>query len=261
MKLNWFWIALLICFTCSDSAWSIPVENPQENQELLPEKVDSNTIPANKSENKSTTLGPHPQKNVHSEEISLSQSIIQETSLQGLKETIVPSKDNQNFGGDETDFYLFDQEALDAQKPSLELYQTLSPLLTPEMKKDAKKLWVETADLRENLDFSTSESGSKELILPASNKEMTLIKGEAIELSNKNLPPALSGKNKTDKVLVRELFDGIYDLIKNALLIIAGVLILGKLFSIIAKKIIRNSERKKKRKARRRRRKRRRTFA
>ncbi|MCK5649467.1 MAG: hypothetical protein KAI22_11365 [Gammaproteobacteria bacterium] len=191
-------------------------------------------------------------------------------SESSLKKKQVILKDEELTSGDETDFYLFEQEELDAQKPGLELYQTLAPMLSPELKKDAKKIWAETADFREAIDFSTKDSDSKELILQQSSKEMTLLKGKTLEeLSNKNLPPALYDKKEPDKAMVRELFDGIYDLLKNAFLIIAGILILGKTISFIVKKIIAGRERRKKRQARRHskrhskrhRKKRRRTYA
>ena len=131
-----------------------------------------------------------------------------------------------------------------------------------EMKKDAKKIWKETADFRKVIDFSRKNSDSNELTLPKSTKNVTMIEGGELEIiSNKNFSNPAYENKKPDKILIKALFDDIYDLIKNALLIIVAILIFGKLISFIVKKLIIKSEKRKKRRVRRHRRKRRHTFA
>ena len=248
----------------SSDVLAIPLDDLPHDEELLTDTSDSNVLLSNSPQKKANSVSI---KKYESQEKSLlSQSMDQDVFLQGIKEESVSPKDKQKHRDGESDFYLFEQEELDAQKPGLEIYQSLAPMLTPEMKKDAKKVWAETADFRDAIDFSTKDSDSEELILQQSSKEMTLLKGKSLEeLSNKNLPPALYDKKEPDKAMVRELFDGIYDLLKNALLIIVSVLILGKIISFIVKKVLAGSEKRKKRKARRhskrRRKKRRQTFA
>ena len=260
MKLYWF----LILFSFSLSAWCIPLEDLEEEQVFLlkNEAPDAVSLSPNILEKKSSSY--FNQKNTRSDETLLNQQLIPQTSLK--KEIVGGSAAKEKVVGQESEFYLFDQEEQDAQKPGLEIYQSLAPMLTPEMKKDAKKVWAETTDFREAIDFSTKDSESKELTLQQSSKEMALFEGKTLEeLTNKNLPPGIDDKKEPDKAMVRELFDGIYDLLKNALLIIVGVLIAGKIITFIVKKVLAGSEKRKKRKAKRhskrRRKKRRQTFA
>ena len=254
---------LLLCsFSFLFSAWAVPLDDLPQNEELLIESSELGVLPykALLKEEKPAS----PPKNEISSDVLFKHPLNQETSLNEKKGLINFSKDKQNSGSDDTDFYLFEQEE---QQPGLGIYETLAPMLSSEMKKDAKKVWVETADFREAVNFLTMESDSKELILQKSSTEVTLLKGKALEeMLNKNLPPDVYDNKESDKTMVRALFDDFYDLLKNAFLIIAGVLILGKIISVIVIKVIAASEKPKKRHARRRhskrhRKKRRRTYA
>ena len=257
---------LLLCsFSFSFSAWAVPLGDLLQNEELLIESSELGILPYKALLKEERPASPP--KNEISSDVLFKQPLNQETSLNKEKGLISFSKDKQIIASEDTDFYLFEQEELDAQQPGLGIYETLAPMLSSEMKKDAKKVWVETADFREAVNFLTMESDSKELILQKSSTEVTLLKGKALEeMLNKNLPPDVYDNKESDKTMVRALFDDFYDLLKNAFLIIAGVLILGKIISVIVIKVIAASEKPKNIHARRRhskrhRKKRRRTYA
>lgn len=254
---------LLILFSFSTVTWAIPLDDLYQNKELI-ESSDLIVLPDNAlPKEEKPVLSP---KNEISSKVLFKQPLIQETSLNEEKGANSFSKDNKIIGSDDTEFYLFEQEELDAQQPGLGIYETLAPMLSPEMKKDAKKAWAETADFREAIDFSTMDSEPQELVLKKSSGEIIEFKGKtAEEILKKNLPPGVYDKKEPDKAMIRQLYEDFYDLLKNAFLIIAGVLISGKIISFIVQKIIAKSARRNKRKARtnskRHRRKRRRSYA
>ena len=263
-RFNQFLLAINISFAPL-YAWGIPLDDLHQNEELLIESSDASVLPYQllRREEK-PILSP---KNEVSSDVISTQPFIQESSLKERRGINDSLKDKQFIGSEDTEFYLFEQEELDAQKPGLGIYETLAPILSSEMKKDAKKAWAETADFRATIDFSTMESESQELVLKKSSSEMTELKGKTLEeISNKNLPPGGYDDKEPDKAMVRDLFDRFYDLLKNAFLIIAGVLISGKIISFIVINVIADREKRKKRHARRRhskrhRKKRRRTYA
>ena len=165
---------------------------------------------------------------------------------------------------------MYEQEELAAQKSGLELYEVLSPMLSPEMKKNAKTLWVETADFRDAINSFTTELEGKELILQESRKEAALINGKTLDELSKESHPSSHAyvKKEPDNAIIQALFDDFYELLKNAFLIIIGVLIIGKVSGLCMKKIIKGRERRKKRNKRkvrrhskRQRKKRRRSYA
>jgi len=268
MKLYKPLLFLLFFFNYSSCVWAIPLGDLQQDEEFLIESselnIPSDTIQA-KDENTLTS-----QQNKTLEDAVLESSLMQNTSVNKTGAAAYSSDDKQMPGGEVNEFYLFEQEELDAQKPGLEIYETLAPMLSPELKNDAKKVWAETTDFRDAIDFSSKDSESTELILQQSSrevnlqqssKEMSLSKWNTVNgSSDNNLPSGAYDKKEPDQVMVRELFDGIYDLIKNTLLIIAGLLIVGKIVSIIVKKIIPDREKRTRKNTRRRRKRRHRTL-
>ena len=265
MKICSHFFLLLIVLSLSFSAWAIPLDDLSQNEELLIESSELKGLPYKIMPKVDEPTSSPASK--YSSEASYKQSLIQETFLNEEKGARDAPEDKLFMGGDDSEFYLFEQEELDAQKPGLGIYETLAPMLSSEMKKDTKKVWAETAGFREAIDFSTKDSESKELILKQSSKEMMMFKGKSLEeIANKNLPPGVYDDREVDKTMVKVLFDDFFELLKNAFLIIAGILLLGKIISFIIKKIISTSERRKKRRARRHskkrhRKKRRRSFA
>lgn len=138
---------------------------------------------------------------------------------------------------DNSDFYLFDQKELDAQQEGLDIYKTLAPMLSSEGKKEAKKLWESSHDLRAA--FKSSESETETLILKKASLEVNQYKGKALEeLSAKNLPARLTEAKDPDQEVVHELFERFFDLLKRAFVIIITVLLSVKLISLLIKKLL-----------------------
>ena len=246
MRQNNLFLLFSLLLIWSFNVWSIPLDDMSQNDKLS--DLDASSFQSG-PQNVEPFLSNKKEIPTH---YLPKQSLDKGISTGVNKSAVDPSKDKQAINSDDTDFYLFEQEELDAQKPGLEIYQSLTPMLTPEIKKDAKKIWADTAEFREALNFSTKDLESKELILQQSSKELTLLKGKSLEeIANKNLPPAVHDKKTPNKAMVRELFDGIYDLLKNAFFIIVGVLLIGKAISFVVKKIIVGSEKRKERKLRR----------
>lgn len=151
---------------------------------------------------------------------------------------------------DNLDFYLFDQKELDAQQEGLNIYKTLAPMLSSEGKKEAKKLWESSHDLRAA--FKSSESETETLILKKASLAVNQYKGKALEeLSAKNLPPRLTEAKDPDKEVVHELFERFFDLLKRAFVIIITVLLSAKIISFLVKKILTRKKRRHSRRSRR----------
>ena len=270
MKLYVPILMLSFFFNYSSAAWAIPLYDLQQNEEFLikPPELKSR-LDTTQSKDENTLIS---QNNKTSGEGVLASSLMQETFVNKTEGSAYSPDDKQVSGGDVSAFYLFEQEELDAQKPALGIYETLAPILSAEMKNDVKKIWADTVDFRNAIIFSSKDSGSKELILQQSSreinlqpssKEMSQLKWKTVGgLSNNNLSAGANDRKTPDQVVIKELFDGIFDLIRNAFFIIAGILIVGKIVSLIVIKIMsqrkKRKRKKRKRKSSRRRRKRRR---
>ena len=147
------------------------------------------------------------------------------------------------------DYLLFEQDELAEQQEGLGIYETLAPMLSPEAKKEAKKLWENTADFRDAIKVSDVDSETQALVLTKASADMTEYKGKSLdELAGKALPPRLTEAKDPDKEVVHELFVRFYELLKNAFLIIISVLAIAKVSSLLIKKLL---SRRKKRRSRR----------
>lgn len=235
----------ILCFISSyliiyfSTAQAIPLESLLHDDELSLEVYDSKIL-SDQTQSKERLLLS--EKEVVGKGNLKNSSLVPVNSMQ--KEQTTPKR-GQKTSNNEDDFNLFEQ---DEQKYGLGLYETLTPVLSPEMKNDAKKVWAETADFRQAIGFSRKDSISKELILQQSVKESNLFNGEGLDgVSNKKTYSNTYSKKEPDKTQVKVLFDEFYYLLKNAFFIIAGALICGKIISIFVKKTIKNSMGRKKR--------------
>jgi len=167
-------------------------------------------------------------------------------------------KNKPKIGTDGIEFDLFETEVEDKKKSSSGIHESLSSMLSPELKQEAKKIWMDSSEIRDAINSFTMEADSEDLVLPKASDEMTDLEGyTSDEILNKNLSPEAYDNKEPDEIMVKELFDDFYDLLRNAFIIIVTTLIVGKIISIIVKKIKIGNGRRKKRHSRRRSKKRR----
>lgn len=250
-----FFLPLLILFGFPTAASGIPLNDSRQHKNLLIEPSDLSALPSGHSPKDKKLTSP-PLNKVSSaafiNRVSNQESSFQEGSLRSVK-TINDYPGNKVvIGKGNSELYLFEQNELDAQRSGLGIYQILAPMLSPELKKDAKRVWAGSADFRKAFDFSMNNAQSKELILQKSAKETSALqKGEVLEsASNKKIYSSDGGDKELDSTVVRALFDDFYDLLKNAFFIIAGILLAAKIISLLIKKITKDGRKRKKRKKR-----------
>ncbi len=260
---------LLFLLSCLNFAWAIPLAEQDNN---ITERKHESLIKTIEGVKQSSAVEANSQstvkKTIATDDLfSHNIRAFNGSDKQQQSEQISQDKKPLDYKDNE-DFLLFDQEEMNAQQEGLELYETLAPMLSPEAKKEAKKLWENSAELRATLKSSDLETET--LVLQKASTDMLKYKGKSLEeLAGKNLPPRMKEALEQDEEVVHELFVRFFDLLKRAFLIIVVVLLVAKLISILVNSFLnrrsRRSRRKKRssrysRKSARRRKKRRRSY-
>ena len=247
MKHWYYFFHLLLLLFSLPNVWAIPLEDKEETHPEPRQDMPIHVLDVSKPElnvdNQSVLVrednsGTVPRKTVIADELFAQQPVLGETTDKKAADDMVVEG-----------YLLFEQDELAEQQEGLGIYETLAPMLSPEAKKEAKKLWENTADFRDAIKVSDVDSETQALVLTKASVDMTEYKGKSLEeLAGKALPPRLMEDKDPDKEVVHELFVQFYELLKNAFLIIISVLLIAKVSSLLIKKLL---SRRKKRRSRR----------
>ena len=231
-----FFYLLLLPFGLSN-VWAIPVEDKEQVHPDFKQDVLIHLLDVSKPElNADNQLVPVPaeksesvqKKTAITDELFSQQSALGEKTNKKSTDVLVVE-----------DYLLFEQDELAEEQEGLGIYKSLAPMLSPEAKKEAKKLWENTADFRDAIKLSDTDAETQALVLTKSSVDMTEYKGKSLEeLAGKALPPRLSEVKDPDKEVVHELFVRFYELLKKAFLIIISVLVVAKVGSLLIKKLL-----------------------
>ena len=239
----YFFCLLLLPFSLSN-VWAIPLadkneNNPSSRQDVLMHVPDVSKPELNAgNQSEPVTADKFGTVQRTEDELFSQQRILGEKTDKKASDDMVVEE-----------YLLFEQDELAEQQEDLGIYETLVPMLSSEVKKEAKKLWENTVDFRDAIKLSDADSETQALVLTKVSADMTEYKGKSLEeLAGKALPPRLMEDKDPDKEVVHELFVQFYELLKNAFLIIISVLLIAKVSSLLIKKLL---SRRKKRRSRR----------